>query len=146
MPGKSSALEHAVLANIFNATIDSALVGILNNPSSGSLASLYVALHTADPTDSGSQTTNECAYVGYGRVAVARSAAGWTVTANSVSPVANIDFPACTSGTSAATHFSIGTALTGAGTILYSGAITPNISITVGTMPRLTPASIVTES
>ena len=45
------------------------------------------------PADAGNQTTNETAYTSYARVAVARTSGGWTVTGNSVSPTANIDFP-----------------------------------------------------
>lgn len=143
MSGKSAALEHAILANIFNATIDSALNTILANPSSGSATTLSVALHTADPGDSGTQATNECNYTGYARKIVPRSASGFTVTGNSVNPVANVDFPACDAGAQGASHFSIGTA---AGVLLYSGQITPTISISVGTIPRLTPQSTITES
>jgi hypothetical protein len=76
---------------------------------------------------------------------VARSGAGWTITGNSVSPAANIDFPACTGGTATATHFSIGTVTSGAGLILYKGAISPTISISTGVTPRLTTATAVTE-
>ena len=143
MSGKSAALEHAILANIFNATIDSALSTILANPASGSATTLSVALHTADPGDAGTQATNECTYTGYARQTVPRSTSGFTVTGSSVSPVANIDFPACTAGSQGASYFSIGTA---AGKILYSGQITPTISISVGTIPRLTPQSTITES
>ena len=143
MSGKSTALEHAILANIFNATIDSALNSILANPVSGAATTLSVALHTADPGDSGTQAKNECTYSGYARQSIPRSTSGFTVTGSSVSPVANIDFPACTAGAQGAVYFSIGTA---AGTILYSGTITPTISISVGTIPRLTPQSTVTES
>ena len=110
------------------------------------VANLYVGLHTADPGEAGDQTTSQVAYAPYARVAKARTTGVWTVTNNSVSPAANIDFPACTGGTTGvATHFSIGTASTGAGKLLYSGTITPNISIAVGVTPRLTTASTITE-
>jgi len=78
-------------------------------------------------------------------VSVARTAGGWTITGNSVSPVAAIDFPECTGGTSTITHFAVGTASTGTGKILYSGTVTPNISVASNVTPRLTTASTITE-
>ncbi len=77
----------------------------------------------------------------------ARSAAGWAVTGNSVSPVAPIDFPAPTGGANGtATHWSVGVALAGATKILYSGPVTPNISYGVGIAPpELVVATAVTE-
>ena len=47
------------------------------------------------------------------QVAVARSGSGFTVTNNSVSPAANVDFPAATGGTETATYVGIGTASSG---------------------------------
>ena len=76
---------------------------------------------------------------------MARSGAGFTVTANSVSLAANADFPACTSGTATITHFGIGTAASGAGVLLYKGTVTPNISVSTGVTPRLTTAGTITE-
>lgn len=112
--------------------------------------SLYISLHTADPLDGGAQSTSEIVYTGYARVAVVRSAGGWTVTnvdngPSTVNPVANIDFPVATGGTGTATHFGVGTASSGAGKLLYSGTITPPIAVTTGVIPRLTTASVITE-
>lgn len=139
---KGNTFETDLLALIFNAT---AIADLAENDSSGPLAVLEVSLHSSDPGEAGDQTTNEVAYTSYARVAVARTAGGWTVAAGSVSPVANIDFPACTGGTATATHFAVGTAHTGAGKLLYSGTVTPNISISNGVTPRLTTASTITE-
>lgn len=143
---KTNTWENDLLLLLFNNTAVTLIGdagGLLPSSTAGSL---YVSLHTADPGEAGIQTTSECAYTSYARVAVARSGAGWTVTANSVSPVANIDFPACTGTTETATYFGVGTASTGgAGKLLYSGAISPTISISSGVTPRLTTASAVTE-
>jgi len=122
-----------------------AIANIADNAATSPLTNLYVSLHTADPADAGNQTTNETAYTSYARVAVARTSGGWTVTGNSVSPTANIDFPACTGGTATITHFGIGTASIGTGKLLYSGTVSPNISVSSGVTPRLTTASTVTE-
>lgn len=105
-----------------------------------------MSLHTSDPGEAGDQTTSETAYTGYARQAVARSGAGFTVSGNSVSPAANVDFPECTAAPGAAlTHFAIGTAASGAGKLLYSGTLTPNITMAVGVIPRVKNTSTITE-
>jgi hypothetical protein len=139
---KSNALETDLLELLFNGT---ALADLAENDSTTPATDLYVSLHTSDPGEAGNQTSNECAYTSYARVAVARSGAGWTVSGNQVVPAANIDFPAATGGTETATHFGIGTAASGTGYLMYSGTITPNISISSGVTPRLTTATAVTE-
>lgn len=139
---KGNTFENDWLKLIFNAT---AIANIADNAGTGPLTNLYVSLHTGDPGEAGNQTTNECAYTSYARVAVARTSGGWTVTNNSVSPVADITFPAATGGTETATHFAVGTASSGAGKLLYSGTISPNISISSGVTPVLDTATAITE-
>lgn len=139
---KGNTFENDLLKLIFNGD---AIANLADNAGTSPLTDLYVSLHTADPGEAGDQTTSECAYTSYSRVAVARTSGGWTITDNSVSPAANIDFPAATGGTETATHVGIGTASTGAGKLLYSGAITPNISISTGVTPRIGTGSTITE-
>ena len=139
---KSNSLETSLLQLLFNAT---AIANIADNAATAPLTNLYVSLHTADPGEAGNQSTSEIAYTSYARVAVARTSGGWTVSAGSVSPVAAISFPAGTGGTGTATHFGIGTASSGAGVLLYSGTITPNIVCGNGITPQLTTASTITE-
>lgn len=139
---KGDTFESDWLKLIFNAT---AIANLADNAATSPLTNLYVSLHTADPGEAGVQTTSETSYTSYARVAVARSGSGWTVTANSVSPAANIDFPAATGGTATITHFGVGTASSGAGKLLYKGTVTPNISVSNGVTPRLTTASAITE-
>lgn len=139
---KANVFENDFLKLIFNAT---AIANIADNAASSPLGNLQISLHTADPGEAGDQTTNECAYTSYARVAVARSSGGFTVSGNSVSPAANVDFPAATGGSETATHFAVGTASSGAGKILYKGAITPNIAISSGVTPRLTTSTAITE-
>ena len=141
--GKGATFENSLLQLIFNAT---AIATIAQNNTTSPLTSLYVSLHTADPTSTGSQNTSEATYTGYARVAVARTSGGWVVSSNSVSPAATISFPACTGGTNTITNWSVGTASTGAGEILYTGPVTPNISVSSGVTPQLTTASTITES
>lgn len=139
---KSNTFENDILKLIFNAT---AIANIADNAGTSPLTDLYVSLHTADPSETGDQTSNEIAYTSYARVAVARSGVGWTVTDNSVSPAANITFPTGTGGSGTATHVGIGTASSGAGKLLYKGALTPNIVCGNGITPQITTASTITE-
>jgi hypothetical protein len=139
---KSNAYENSLLLLLFNGT---AIANIADNAASGPLTDLYVSLHTGDPGEAGDQTTSECAYTSYARVAVARSGAGWTVTSNSVSPASDVDFPTATGGSETATHFAVGTASSGAGVLLYSGTLSPNVPISTGIKPRLSSATTITE-
>ncbi len=143
---KGDTFENDWLRLIFNAT---AIANIADNAASAPLTDLQVSLHSGDPGDAGNQTTNEVTtgeYDNYARVAVARTTGGWTVTGNSVSPVADITFAAATGGTGvSATHFAVGTAASGTGKILYSGTLTPNIAISNGVTPRITTGSTITE-
>ncbi len=142
--GKSTATSNSVLNLIFNAT---AWANIADNAAVSPNASLYVALHTADPGAAGTQSTNEVTYTLYARVAVARTTGGWTAsTVASTSPVAVITFPAGSGGSGTATFASIGMLSSGAGIILYSGPITPSIVTGSGITPQLTTASTVVES
>jgi hypothetical protein len=142
--GKGNTTSNNILKLIFNATNWSL---IADNTATTPLTNLYVALHTANPGASGSQTTSEAAYTSYARVAVARTTGGWTASSSqSTSPVAAITFPSATGGSETETYFSIGTAVSGAGSILYSGTVTPNIVVTSGVTPQLTTGSTVTEA
>jgi hypothetical protein len=140
---KGDTFENDFLKLIFNAI---AIANIADNAAGSPLTSLFVSLHTADPGEAGSQTTSETAYTGYARIGVLRTSGGWTVTGNSVSPAANIDFGECTAAPGAAiTHFGVGTLVSGAGKLLYSGTVTPNITMAVGVIPRLKTTSTITE-
>jgi len=117
---KGNTFENDLLKAIFNAT---AIANLLDNAATTPLTNLFVALHTADPGETGDQTTSESAYTGYARVSVARTSGGWTVTNNQVVNAAAITFPACTAGSSRVTHWSVGVATSGASKILYRGPI-----------------------
>lgn len=133
---KTNTWENDLLKLVFNNT-DAALIGDATGLRGSSAAgNLYVSLHTADPGEAGDQTTNEIAYTSYARVAVARSGAGWTVATNTVTNAAAITFPQCTGGSGTATHFGIGTASSGAGKLLYKGALTSSLAISNGITPE----------
>ena len=67
------------------------------------------------------------------------------LTGNSISPAAAITFPEATGGTNTITHFGIGTASSGAGVLLYSGTVTPSLSVSTGVTPLLKTTSTITE-
>ena len=141
--GKGDTFENDLQKLIFNGT---AISGLANNASSSPITDLYVSLHSDDPEDDGDQTTNECGYTSYDRVAVSRDGTGWVVTDNSVSPANDIDFPAATGSSCTVTHFCIGTDdFPATGKLLYCGTVTPNLAISTGITPRLTTGTTVTE-
>jgi hypothetical protein len=132
----TDAFETALLNLYFN-NVDHANVGdaagLQNSTAAGSF---FVSLHTADPGEAGTQTTSECVYTGYARVAVARSGAGWTVSGNNVSNTAVITFGTKTAGTDeTVTHFGLGSASTAAGNLFFKGALTASRLISNGITP-----------
>ena len=138
----SNQFEADILGLIFNAT---AISGLADNASASPLTNLYVALHTADPGEGGNQSTSEVNYIGYARVAVQRSGAGWTLAGQTISPTAVIEFGEMTAGTAGtAVYASVGTAASGAGKVIIRGALSPTIPFQVGTVPRIRANSTIT--
>ena len=133
--------ENNVLKMIFTAV---AWANYADNAAGTPQTNIHVGLHTADPGEAGTMSTSETTYTSYARVNVARTTGGWTVTNNSVSPVAEISFPAGTGGSGTVTHFSTGKTGGGATDILFSGTVTPNIVTGNGITPKLTTASTIT--
>jgi hypothetical protein len=131
----TNAFETALL-NLYFVNIDHANVGdaagLQNSTAAGNI---YVSLHTADPGETGDQTTSEATYTSYARVAVVRSAAGWTVSGANVSNAAVVTFPTATGGTNTITHFGLGSALTTAGNLYMSGLLASSRVISTGITP-----------
>lgn len=140
----SDTTENAILALIFNAT---AWANYADNAATSPQTQIAVAAHTADPGDTGTQSTSETTYTGYARVNVNRNSGGWTVSGTSpttVNPVANIAFGVQSAGTPTLTFASVGKTGGGASAILLSGAISPNLAVTAGSNPTLTTATAIT--
>ena len=116
-----------------NDVLKMALQGV--DPSWRVAANLYCALHTADPGDAGTATTSEATYTGYARVAMVKATA-WTDGGASFSNAALVQFPKCTGGTNTITHFSICTTASGAGQILYSGALSSSLAVSNNLPPQ----------
>ena len=138
---KGNTTETDLLKLIFNATD---WANIADDAATSPASTLEFALHTEDPGEAGDMTTNEIAYTSYARVTVARTSGGFTVSGNSATLAANLDFPAGTGGSGTATYFSVGKG-GGSDTILYYGTITPNIVCGDGITPRLGTGSTITE-
>lgn len=131
----TNAFETALLSLIFanaNAANIGDATGLRGSTTPGNF---FISLHTADPGETGTQTTSEATYTGYGRVSVARSGAGWTVSANNAANAAAVTFGACTAGTNTITHFGIGSDSTGTGNLFLKGALTASLAVSAGITP-----------
>lgn len=127
----------ANLLNLLFLNIDWANIGdAAGLQNSATAGNFYISLHTADPGEAGNQSTSETAYTSYARVAVARSGGGWTLTSQTISNTALVQFPQCTGGTSTVSYFGIGTDSSGAGNLLMSGALTSPLSVSNGIQPQ----------
>jgi len=141
---KTTGFANAFLLLLLNGT---AIANIADNAASAPNTNTYLSLHTAAPGVGGDQTTNETAYTGYARQTVARTSGGWSVSGGIATLVANADFPSCTASPgSPITHFGLGKASSGAGVLWYYGTVTPNITVAVSVIPRLTNSTTVQET
>jgi hypothetical protein len=102
---------------------------------SGAPGSYYISLHTADPTETGDQTSGEANYQGYARQLVVRSAGGFTVSGDTVSNAGAVTFPKCTLGSNTASYFGIGTSINGPGHLVAVGDILTPLAISANITP-----------
>lgn len=142
---KSTNTCNSILALIFNAT---AWADIAENDTSSPAANLYLSLHTADPGVGNSQLTNETAYTNYARIAVARTTGGWDAPAAAATANAALaQFAQCGVTGATITHVAIGTASSGAGTVLYAGALSSSLAVANGIQPQFAAGALdVTET
>lgn len=120
-----------ILNNIDIANIGDA-AGLQNSATAGSL---YIALHNGDPGFGGAQNTLEFAYTGYARVAISRAGGQWTVSSGQASNANIVTFGTCTAGSEYLAFFTVGTASSGAGKILYKAPVIVPMTIGVGEYP-----------
>lgn len=131
----TNAAESAVLSLIFE-NANWANIGDATGLRGSSTAGVfYISLHTADPGEAGSQTTNETSYTNYVRVSVARSTSGWTVSGNNCSNDSAITFAQCGASGATLTHFGIGTDSSGAGNLIFKGALDASLAVSNGVTP-----------
>jgi hypothetical protein len=141
---KSTTTCNNLLKLIFNAT---AWTSIADNTATSPATLLYLSLHTADPGVGGTQSTSETAYTNYARISVARTSGGWTVVTNTATNAALAQFAQCGATGSTITHVAIGMLSTGAGIILYSGALNSALAVANGIQPQFAlGALVVTET
>lgn len=131
--GKGNNNSIFILEAILQAVF-SQIANIAQNAASP-ITNIYVSLHTANPGAGGSQNTSEAGYTSYARVAVARTSGGWSISSETMSNAAAVTFPACTGGSETETYVGIGTASSGAGTLLWFGALTSSLAVSSGITP-----------
>lgn len=128
-----------------NTTENDVLNAVLRavDPAWRSGANRYISLHTADPGEGGAQNTSECAYGSYARQAVTASSGFTAASGGSSSNTGLIQFPEATSGSETITHVAIGTASSGTGQILYSGALSASRAVSTGIQPQFAIGALV---
>lgn len=137
-----TALLKLILQNVAWANVGDA-AGLQPSTVAGNV---YVALHTADPTAAGDQSSGEATYPGYARVAVPRSAAKWGVAGGIAQNLDDIVFAICGAigAPQAITHFSIGLASAGAGVIIGSNALPSTLLVSQNIIPELLAGALTT--
>ena len=127
---KANTTENDVLKMILQGT----------DPAYRAGANLYLALFTADPTETGS-IANEATYTSYARVALIKATA-WTDGGSTFSNAGLIQFPQCTGGSNLITHVALITTASGAGQILYKGALNSSLTVTNLIQPQFAIAAL----
>lgn len=120
------------------AVLDAFLRG--TDPSYRAGATQYLALFTADPTESASLAA-EATYTGYARVALTKATA-WTGTSSPFTNAALIQFGACSAGTNALTHFAVVDTASGAVNMMISGALSATLNVSSGIQPQFAPGAL----
>lgn len=126
---KGNQTENDILQFVFNGVA---------MPSYG--ANIIVHLHTSDPGEAGTGSTNEADYTGYAPMSVARDNSGFTVSGNQAVNTAEVTFPECTGGANTLTHASVTTI---GGQLLYSGALNSPVNISNLVTPRFPAGTLV---
>lgn len=104
-------------------------------------SSLYIALHNADPGETGTSATNETAYGGYTRAVLTR-ASDFTISGNQVSNANLEQFPQCTSGTDTLTWASIVTEAGSSGIIIARAQLSTSIPVSTGIQPQFAASAL----
>lgn len=116
----------------------------------GSVApgSIYVALFTSDPGETGT-TTNECNYTGYSRVAVTRNGTEWVANgSNGLENNSAITFGEKTAGgDETATHFALCKAgVRATDDVIVSAALSASLLISNGVTPQFAAGALDTSA
>lgn len=103
-------------------------------------ATQYLALFSGDPGETASLAA-EATYTGYARVALTKTSS-WTGSASPYTNTNLIQFPACTAGSTAATHFAVVDTASGAVAMMISGALSSTLNISAGIQPQFPATSL----
>ena len=120
------------------AALDVFLRGI--DPSYRAGATQYLALFTADPSETAS-LASEATYTGYARIALTK-ASSWTGTSSPYSNTNLLQFGQCTAGTNAITHFAVVDTASGAVSMMISGALSSTLNVTSGIQPQFSAGAL----
>jgi hypothetical protein len=123
-----------------NDTINALLRAV--DPAWRSGATRYISLHTATPGTGGDQTTNEATFGSYARVAVTAATGFSAASGGATANTGLIQFPECSSGSNTITFVGIGTATSGAGQLIYFGALTSSRDISTGIQAQFSASSL----
>lgn len=135
----TNTFETDLLDLIFKKTLP-AYLGTLNTTGD---ADFYLALFTADPTEGGLLVA-EADYGDYARIAVVRTAGGWTVSGNQASNTALVQFIKSTATGADVKFVGICSGATkNAGTLLISLQLTTDTPTTTGIQPQFDPGTLV---
>jgi hypothetical protein len=115
---KSNTTENDILKAVLQGT----------DPSWRAGANLYLAFYTADPGEGGTAITSETAYTNYARQTLVKSSA-WTDGGSSFTNADLIQFPQCGASGATLTHVAVVTTSSGAGQIIYSGALNSSLAV-----------------
>jgi len=142
----ANALETEAVQNLLKLLMQNATWANVGDASglqpSASAGSLYLSLHTGDPSG-GNQTTSEVTYTSYARVAIARNSTKFPVASRGFTNGEAETFPSCTGADGqTATYAAIGTASSGTGHIIMSGPLTSSLLIVTGQAPNITASAI----
>jgi len=131
----TNAFETSLLGLIIT-NANAANVGDATGLRASSAAGVFwISLHTANPNETGDQTTSESAYTNYARQDEARNTTQWTVTGNTADNDNAIGFPTGGASGSTVTHFGLGSDTSGAGNLFLYGALTASLAVSSGITP-----------
>ncbi len=118
---------------------------ILTEKGMGLPDALWCSLHFRDPARNDKQGEGEAGHAGYKRISLPRTPRTWVIADGEAVLREKQDFDECTAGARAYTHFGIGTKSSGAGQMLYTGALLQPLKIYAGRLPRLLPGTKIVE-
>lgn len=137
---KTTTFENQLLLHLFNNTAISNIGDVSGLPASSVAGNFYVRLYTdaviVDDDNAGTETTYT-GYVALG-VAVPRTNAGWTVTADTVANAVPVTFATCTGNPQTIRYFAVWKLNSSANLSerLYWGQLTTDLVVDVNITPQ----------